>query len=381
MANREHLDILHRGVTVWNQWRQEHLDIELDLNEANLSGANLEGIDLSEVLLKRANFRGTHLERASLSRTHLEEADLSRACLEEADLSIAHFEKVNIREAYLEGVNLNGTHLEEAFLDGIHLEGASLEGTHLEGASLKQAHLEGTSFNRAHLEGADLREAFFNSTTKLHNVTLSNEICGSASLADIRWDGVNLAVVDWTAVRVLGDEQTAREKETHNGAKKYRATKIDEYRTAVRANHQLVVVLRDQGLNEEADHFAYQAQQLQRVVWRLQRKPLKYILSWFLDLLAGYGYKPLRSIVAYLLIVMGFAVIYYLFGQSEHVSLSYWGSLVFSVTSFHGRGFLPGPGVSNLDNPIIRLAALEAVVGLLVEISFIATFTQRFFGK
>jgi hypothetical protein len=28
-----------------------------------------------------------------------------------------------------------------------------------------------------------------------------------------------------------------------------------------------------------------------------------------------------------------------------------------------------------------RLAAFEAVIGLLIEISFIATFTQRFFGK
>jgi len=27
------------------------------------------------------------------------------------------------------------------------------------------------------------------------------------------------------------------------------------------------------------------------------------------------------------------------------------------------------------------LAAIEAVIGLLIEISFIATFTQRFFGS
>lgn len=381
MANREHLDIIHQGVETWNQWRQAHLDIEPDLNEANLSGANLEGIDLSEAQLKRTNLRGVHLEKANLSNAYLEGADLSKACLEGADLSVAHLKGAILNGALLEEVNLNGTHLEEAFLDGIRLKGASLERAHLEGAFLNQAHLEGTSFNQAHLEGADLREAFFSSTTKLHNVTLSDEKYGCASLVDVRWDSVNLAVVDWTSVRVIGDEQTALQKKTRNGTKKYRATQIDEYRTAVRANRQLVVVLRDQGLNEEADHFAYQAQRLQRVVWRLQRRPLKYILSWFLELLAGYGYKPLQSIIAYLLIVTGFAVIYYFLGQREHIPLSYWGSLVYSVTSFHGRGFLPGPGVSNLDNPIIRLAALEAVVGLLIEISFIATFTQRFFGR
>ena len=49
------------------------------------------------------------------------------------------------------------------------------------------------------------------------------------------------------------------------------------------------------------------------------------------------------------------------------------------MTSFHGRGFFPGGIV--LDDPITVLAAFEAVVGLAIEISFIATFTQRFFGK
>jgi hypothetical protein len=56
--------------------------------------------------------------------------------------------------------------------------------------------------------------------------------------------------------------------------------------------------------------------------------------------------------------------------------------IVFSLTSFHGRGFFPGLGVSaSLHSPLVVLAAVEAVVGLLIEISFIATFTQRFFGR
>jgi hypothetical protein len=55
------------------------------------------------------------------------------------------------------------------------------------------------------------------------------------------------------------------------------------------------------------------------------------------------------------------------------------GALVFSVTSFHGRGFFPG-GIA-LDDPITVTAAAEAIIGLLIEISFIATFTQRFFGS
>lgn len=49
---------------------------------------------------------------------------------------------------------------------------------------------------------------------------------------------------------------------------------------------------------------------------------------------------------------------------------------------FHGRGFFPSLGSEySLHNPLVIMTAFEAVVGLLIEISFIATFTQRFFGR
>jgi hypothetical protein len=82
--------------------------------------------------------------------------------------------------------------------------------------------------------------------------------------------------------------------------------------------------------------------------------------------------------VAYLCVIVGFAVVYFELGQVVGPHLSFIGALTFSLTSFHGRGFFPG-GVT-LNDPITQVAAVEAVLGLLIEISFIATFTQRFFG-
>jgi hypothetical protein len=49
------------------------------------------------------------------------------------------------------------------------------------------------------------------------------------------------------------------------------------------------------------------------------------------------------------------------------------------MTAFHGRGLFPGGGLA-LDDPITILAAVEAILGLFIEITFIATFTQRFFS-
>jgi hypothetical protein len=51
---------------------------------------------------------------------------------------------------------------------------------------------------------------------------------------------------------------------------------------------------------------------------------------------------------------------------------------VVRLTAFHGRRFFATtfqPG-----DPLAALAAIEGVTGLLIEISFIATFTQRFFN-
>ena len=47
MANQEHFAILNQVVETWNQWRQEHADIQPDLREATLSGADLREANLS----------------------------------------------------------------------------------------------------------------------------------------------------------------------------------------------------------------------------------------------------------------------------------------------------------------------------------------------
>ncbi len=104
-----------------------------------------------------------------------------------------------------------------------------------------------------------------------------------------------------------------------------------------------------------------------------------YLFSLFLDLLAGYGFKARRSLLAYLIVITAFAIAYFIIGHTVGPVLSPLGSVVFSMTSFHGRGFFPG-GIT-LDDPLTVVAAIEAFVGLLIEVTFIATLTQRLFGK
>ncbi len=350
--------------------------------QRSAAAVHLEGASLINAHLEGAFLHGAHLEGASLLEAHLEEAFLDEAHLEKSNLFQSHLRGANLGFAHLEGANLIRACLEEANLSFAHLLGTLLSEACLEGANLMMAHLEGANLTGTHLEGARLQRASLDSRTALEDAILSDGRHKFAFLADIRWGGVNLTDVDWSPVTVLGDEYEARQPKARGRRVKEKTERLGEYKAAVHANRQLALVLRSQGMNEEADHFAYRAQLLQRVVYRRQRRLLKYTFSWFLSLLAGYGYRLLRSIFIYLFVIMSFAAGYYWATHALHAhtySLNCYEALVLSISSFHGRGFFQP--VQSPGDPVAILAAAEAVFGLLIEISFIATFTQRYFGR
>jgi uncharacterized protein YjbI with pentapeptide repeats len=429
-----------------------YLKMKWPLEKIYPHGAHFEGANLEEAHLEGAVLNGVHLEGARLFGARLEMAYLIGAYLEGAILTGAHLEGANLEKAHLEGAILVGSHFEGADLYNVHLSGAYLRLTHFEGVILYGAHLEGKKVVFRDLERirkwkkefpgnlppAYLSSVFFDSTVNLEGIVLGNKKYGSISAVDVRWGGVNLAVIDWSGVKVLGNEHQARQKKYDNGPfsgqSKDKLKRLSEYQEAVRAYRQLASALQDQGLDEVASRFAYRAQGLQRSVlwlevqlgrtklideylksmqeqetdieisimedwlfrheetihqqlgpwqkaqelWQKLQKVTSYIFSWLLAILAGYGYKPARTIFWYLLVISSSAIAYSVVGH-----LPLWpDSLVFSVMSFHGRGFFPSlSGETSLHNPVVIWAAAEAVVGLLIEVSFIATFTQRFFGK
>jgi uncharacterized protein YjbI with pentapeptide repeats len=364
-----------RGPVNWGDESQRERD-GLDLR-----GADLSQEDLSDLPLARM-YGALALDQWENATE--EQRNMAVVCMKGADLRKTQLQGATLRGAQLQAADLRKTQLQEATLYEAQLQGATLRGAQLQAARLRWAQLQAADLREAQLQGADLRRVQLDGVY-LKEATLSDEQYGPALLADVRWGEINLAVVDWMPVKMLGDEQVAHQKKYgaedifHRGGTKDKQTRIDEYKVAVRANRQLAAVLRDQGLNEEADHFAYRAQVLQRIVFRRQRKFGRYLFLGFLDLLAGYGYRPGRSVFWYLATVCGFALAYHLLGQ---LSLFPPDAFVYSLTSFHGRGFFPGlEHRTSLHDPLIMLAAIEAVVGLFIEISFIATFTQRFFGR
>jgi hypothetical protein len=116
MANQEQLSILNQGVEVWNNWRKENPNAE---------------IDLSKTSLKRKFLQNFHLSGANLSVTDFSEADLAWA-----DLSEANLFKANLYLADLYETDLRGANLVDATLVGAHMVRTKIEKAKVTGSSI-----------------------------------------------------------------------------------------------------------------------------------------------------------------------------------------------------------------------------------------------------
>ena len=130
-------------------------DLIYALQNSNLSGADLRGI----------NFRKANLDCCNLSGALLNKADLWRAGLDRANLS---------------GANLSDTNLQEASFCKANLRGANLRGTWL---------------SQTRFDCADLSEANF-TNAKIHRPIYFNEanltqVDFTKVILDISWDEIS----------------------------------------------------------------------------------------------------------------------------------------------------------------------------------------------
>jgi hypothetical protein len=113
-------------------------------------------------------------------------------------------------------------------------------------------------------------------------------------------------------------------------------------------------------------------------MWR-QRKLGRWFFSLMLGVLAGYGYRLGRIMLAYAVVVGLAATGYWLLGALGYgAHLAPHEALLVSITAFHGRVFSEA---FQIGSPQAWIAAGEAIMGLVIEGIFIAMLTQRFFGK
>jgi uncharacterized protein YjbI with pentapeptide repeats len=209
-----HLDILHQGISIWNQWREEHLDIRPSLDRtnlemANLSGANLNSADLTLARLVNANLKDADLSDAVLRQALLIEVNLISANLHRVYLSDANLSGANLSGANLSDANLSDANLSDANLSGANLSGANLSGANLSGANLSGANLSHANLSSANLSGADLKGACL----EVSNLTETNLTGSNLDSVDLsRSTMINTIFGNVDLRRVVGLESIK-----HNG--------------------------------------------------------------------------------------------------------------------------------------------------------------------
>jgi hypothetical protein len=121
---------------------------------------------------------------------------------------------------------------------------------------------------------------------------------------------------------------------------------------------------------------------LQRLLLRREHQWARYSFSWLSEVFAGYGYHLWKSALWYIGTILVSTILYYCLGKDAALPLNgahLVGAFADSVTAFHGRGISADDfGAGDVRSLI---AAGEAMIGFVVEICLIVTFTQRFFEK
>lgn len=87
MAKTRHIDVLYRGVDIWNSWREQNPNEKPNLRKANLVGRNLTYMNLSNTNLSEADLSHSNLSHAKLNGANLSGATLAWTILGNNDLS------------------------------------------------------------------------------------------------------------------------------------------------------------------------------------------------------------------------------------------------------------------------------------------------------
>lgn len=342
----------------------------VDLRQCTLSGLDLRDMYLRYLDLSDASLEGVHFDNAFLERSTFHGAFFIRG--------------TSLAGAILEGANLSQTYFHKTDLSATDLVGARLTNARLIRASVRSAILSRADLRGAYLSGVDLRGTNLSATRMNYRTVLHRVIFDSNTrLRDVIWADASLADIDWKKLDRVGEEAIAHARGAHHARGARGARKVAAYRIAARTYHDLVRALQAQGLSAPASKFRLREQQMERKAFFWNRELIPWAFSYVLNLVAGYGERPGRTLGVYSFMVLLFAACYYAITNRLFPPLStstgplpFLDAIVLSITSFHGRGlFQPS---RTFGDPIQLISAVEAIFGLFIEAIFVATFSRRF---
>lgn len=174
-------ELLKAGNREWRSARLQNLKLpRADFDGVHLEFADMEGCDLTDSTLVRANLHRANLQLIKFVRADLSYVDLSESFLRKADLTDAiarnaHLPSASLEQSDLINTDLEGANLTEANLLLAVLTGAKLRTANLSWANLDAADLSETDLRGANLEKASIRDTFFADSNWWRAVGLTSE--------------------------------------------------------------------------------------------------------------------------------------------------------------------------------------------------------------
>lgn len=189
-----------RGARFYSPGSDGRMDT-FDDGIADLSGADLREVDLTDALLRNVGLNRTNLIRATLDRANLTEARLEGANLSSARMIRANLQRAGLADASLTGADLADANLSHADMQAARLGQANAVGANFQGANLRQSDWQEADISSANLRGVNLKEANFAGArlrgTDLRNAQLQNASFKDANLNTVILQGANLTNVDF----------------------------------------------------------------------------------------------------------------------------------------------------------------------------------------
>jgi len=233
----KHIDILKKGVDVWNQWRLDNPELKpylsfvtlltMELKGINFKDAHFRNTNFIKIDLTGADFRGATLKNTIFTNTVINNADLrgtdfrfsefKNIKIKKTQLNNAHFFKISGLPDIIEKGLTNGffsqarliENIKNGFLNlqGVYLRNASLCNSNLQHVDFSESDLVWTNFSGsdlscANFQNADLRKTTFNETnlcgtlfnnTDFRGSKITNSNLSCASLTNSNLSGSDLS--------------------------------------------------------------------------------------------------------------------------------------------------------------------------------------------
>ena len=307
----------------------EHLE-KLVKDSVSLQGANLSGVNL-------ANF---NMPRARLARANLHRANLSSCNLFDADLNNADLLGANLSHSDLTGANLNTSDLTRCSLNGARLWHADMENANLIEADLSSCDLWNTALSRARFWRTDFTGAL--------SLSMKNFSPRSGK---------------YFAFCRINEKGAQSAEEAYRDLKKYFLAT---------------------GKYNDASWASYREKTMERRLLKKKKNIIAYLPSLIMNLLSGYGEKPLRIISSSFVVILAYSAAYALMDAVRFVSqpgyaLSLGDYIYYSAVTFTTVGY--GDFIPKSELSFRFLAASEAFIGAFMIGLFIFTLARRYSAR